>query len=576
MGELWRGTDLRVQDRPVLLTGEIRRAVGALLLFSVLTNVLGLTGVAFMLQVYDRVLAGRSLETLIVLFAIAAGLYVVQGALITIRCRVADRIGQHILVGHEAAMLKETAERLSRGARMRGRSPIQDLDAFARAIRGRGLNAVLDIPWSVIFLCTLWTIAPLMGFCALFAATLLIVVMLGTSWLRPKPIQDDSDLVRWTREFAVKDFRTSAATARKAFSENVARARRVARDRDRNMRESSDNAMGLTGALRQIGQSAVLGAGAWLVIDGQATIGIMMASGVLVGRIFGPIEALLRERQVIGSGIGAWRRLKDLQPVALRAPVLLDRVLLEGPLRAQRLGVASTPQSERTLSNVSFSVEPGQLLVVTGDAGSGKSLLLRSIAGSQPLAQGILRLGDAQYGLIEPELMERLVGFLPQENVFLPGTIAEAIARHDPAVQLIEIIQAAKRANVHELITSLREAYQTRLYPDGMPLPFTFSRRLGLARAICHRPRLLVLDDPLAGLDHAGVKLIAELIKEHRAEGGMCVVAANPPAFLDTADNVLLLGDGRVAAYGLPAEVFKPRPTKAAKRSEKAGGDHAS
>jgi ATP-binding cassette, subfamily C, type I secretion system permease/ATPase len=584
--ELWfRVSLMLVRDKtsepprrdPSLFTGATRLGFLALFVFSLFTNVLALTGVVFTLQVYDRVLAGRSLETLTVLFLMAAALFVAQGMLTTVRQRLSDRVGQRILLANEAQMLSETAERFSRGMQSQGPSPVKDLETVVLAIRGRALNAVFDAPWSCIFLVTLWAMEPLMGLCALLSAGMLIVVALVVSVLRSRPAPETDDAVAqraW--EAALKDFRGPVAAATRSLGDSVAQARRALRDANKDNRETRQTATGWAGALRQISQIAVLAVGAWLVISGQATMGIMMASTILMGRIFAPLEAILVERGAVADALGAWRRLRGMRRSRSRAAMVLYRTRLGRVLRADRLGVAPTRTSERTINNVGFVVEPGQLLVVTGGTSFGKSLLLRTLAGLHQPSYGVLCLGDIPYSSIGSEVLEQIIGYLPQENALLPGSIADAIARYDRSVSLEHVVEAAKQAELHDRILALRDGYQSRLPPEGTPLAFGFARRLGLARAICRRPQLLLLDDPLAGFDAATTKVVVGIIERQRAGGGLCIVATNPPAFLDVADNVLVLGEGKVAAYGPPAVVFRPRPVRSAKPAEKIGGDHGS
>lgn len=538
--------------------------MAALLLFSVFTNLLGLAGVIFTMQVYDRVLPSRSLETLAVLCVITGALFVVLGLLTAVRLRLADRIGLSMLYTHEPWTLRETAERARRtGGRPRSPTPIQDLETLVRAVRGRAVNGMLDLPWSAIFIGALWSITPLMGIFASIAAVLLIVVTLAVSWFRSTPAQENIDAVARTWEAAFRDPRGPVVIAAHSLSQGVAKARRAMREASKNSRESEHRLRGVITALRQSAQIAVLAAGAWLIIDGQATIGIMMASGILMGRVLGPIEVVLQERNTTREALSSLKRLRELRKNPVKPGALAEEALLDGVLRAERLILSPAPNADRVLSNVSFVLQPGSALLITGAGSTGKSLLLRTLAGLHVPSYGMLRLGDVRYDHIGAQAIEELIGYLPQENVFLPGTIADAIGRHDRAVPFSRVVEAAKRAHVHERILALADSYQTRLPPEGLPLSFSFGRRVALARAICHKPRVLLLDDPLAASDATMAKIVADIVQEQRAAGGMCVVAASQPVFLDIVDCVLVLGDGKVAVTGAPSEVFKPRPVNA-------------
>jgi len=330
-------------------------------------------------------------------------------------------------------------------------------------------------------------------------------------------------------------------------------------------------ATGASKFLRAFGQILMLGVGAFYVLQGALTGGGMIAASILMGRALAPVEQALGAWRQFVQARAAWRRLKRL---LREVPDDTTRTRLPAPagrLDAARLGFVAPQTRRRVLEDVSLSLVPGELLVVSGPSGSGKSTLCKLLAGALTSQTGRVRLDGVDLAAWPAEQRAGAVGYLPQHVVFFDGTLRDKIARLGTADDAA-LVEAAMRAGAHDLVAAFPAAYDTRVGHDGERLSGGQLQRLGLARALLGRPALLVLDEPNAHLDVAGDATLIETLKHLKADGTTIVVVSHRNNLLLLADKVLLLDRGRARAFGPRDEVLaalrakqpeRPQPTLA-------------
>jgi ATP-binding cassette subfamily C protein len=306
----------------------------------------------------------------------------------------------------------------------------------------------------------------------------------------------------------------------------------------------------LSRSLRMVLQSAMLGLGALLVLEGTLSAGAMVAASVLLGRSLQPVEQIIAHWHLIVRGQEGHRRLSALLAAT---PPPQDRTPLPRPAaRLEVMNLATVPPGGDTavLRGVTFRLEPGQCLGVLGPSGAGKSSLARALAGSWAAAAGTIRLGGAtpdQYG---PDGYGRLIGYVPQRLHLFEGTVAENIARLDLAPPPGAVISAACRAGAHDMILRLPLGYDTPVSAQGGPLSGGQTQLIGLARALYGEPLVLVLDEPHANLDAAGQHALEAALLAHRAGGGIVILLAHQIAQVQGCDLLMLLDQGRVHSLG--------------------------
>jgi PrtD family type I secretion system ABC transporter len=531
-------------------------------------NILYLTGSFFMLEVYDRVIPARSIPTLVGLGMLTLTLFLFQGLIETIRARVLARIGSSLdeaLSGRVFDMV--VRHPLEAPAGGDGLLPLRDLDQIRNFFSSLGPTAIFDLPWMPIYLGICFLFHPLIGIAGLAGALVLAALTLLTELLTRRP-QREATQHGASRNALSEAGRQNAEVLRamgmqKEFAqiwnaENNAYMRR--------QRRVADIAAGLgttSKIFRMVLQSAVLALGAYLVIQGQATGGIIIASSILVSRALAPAEIAIANWKGFVAARQGWVRLHDMlarftpdkPALALPAPVT--------SLTVENASILPPGGTRAIVSDVSFGLKAGEGVGIIGPSASGKSTLARALVGVWTPLRGAIRLDGATLDQRAGGSLGRHVGYLPQDVELFAGTIASNIARLAPDPNAEAVVAASRSAGVHELILRMPEGYETRIGPGGVGLSAGQRQRIGLARALYGDPFLVVLDEPNANLDEAGEAALTQALLGVRMRGGIVVVVAHHPSVLAAVDLVLVMEEGRARAFGRKNEVLKTnlRPT---------------
>lgn len=538
----------------------------ALAVFSAVINVLMLTGSLFMLEVYDRVLPGRSLPTLVGLCILAAGLFTFQAVLEVVRSRLFARIGSHYdrTIGPKlfgATMRGQLDNRAGDGLQ-----PIRDLDTVRGFLSGPGPAALFDLPWVPLYVTICFAFHPLIGWTVTLGAAVLVVLTVANEWLAATPVRQTAAHAA-TRTRLAETARINAepiaamgmgrALARKWQEVSAALLERQTRSAD------VANGIGAVGrSLRMMLQSGVLAVGAYLVLRQEASAGIIIASSILAGRALAPIDQTIAQWRGFVAARQAWFR----QDTLLRAkPDDPDRVALPAPRRnlsVEGVAIAAPGTAQPIVRDIRFTLPAGSAVGVIGPSGSGKSTLARALVGAwRPLA-GAVRLDGAALDQWPAEDRGRHIGYLPQNVDLLEGSVSENIARFDPDATDEEVVAAAREAGVHEMIVALPEGYNTRIGEQGRALSAGQRQRVALARALFRDPFLIVLDEPNSNLDAEGDEALGAAIAGVRARGGVVVVVAHRPGTLASVDYVLAMRNGQMQGFGprdeILAKVLRP------------------
>ena len=530
-------------------------------LLSGLINLLYLSGSIFMMEVYDRVLPSRSLPTLVGLSLIIVVLYLFQGLFDAVRGRILARVGAAVDEDlSQAVFQSQLAAPLKSRPEGDGQQPLRDLDQIRAFLAGGGPSALFDLPWMPLYLAICFAFHPYIGLVALAGGLVLITLTLLTEML-----------TRGSTKAAV-----GAAVQRNGIAEGARRNAEVVhalgmagrigtRWGEANaqylahQQRTSDVAGGfgaMSKVLRMLLQSAVLAVGAYLVIEGEATGGIMIASSILTSRALAPVELAIANWKGFVTARQGWRRLQEQLDKTAPAP---DPLALPAPRALLTLDAAGTgaPGSQRfAVQDVSFQLKAGAGLGIIGPSASGKSSLARMLVGVWPTWRGKVRLDAAALEQWPAEERGRHIGYLPQDVELFAGTVAQNIARFEAQPDPQAVIAAAQAANVHEMILHLPDGYETQIGEAGAALSGGQRQRLGLARALYGNPFLVVLDEPNSNLDSEGEQALSAAILGVRARGGIVIVIAHRPSALAGVDQVLVMAEGRVQSFGPKDEVL--------------------
>jgi PrtD family type I secretion system ABC transporter len=541
--------------------GACRSALLGTAGISLVTNLLMLTGPLFMLQIYDRVLASGSVETLVALLVLVTGLFTFMGLLELVRARVLVRIGLRLdrLIGK--VLFESVLQVTPAVGGAHQTQALRDLEQIRQFAGGPVPSAAFDAPWVPIYFAVLFLFHSLLGVVALVGALVLVVLSVINEALSRRPLQEVNTLSARSMEFAEAG-RRNAETLH-AMGMTAVYCNKWLDQHHQILSkhlQASDVAGTLTVSTRIIRlflQSLVLAVGAYLAIQQAITPGLMVAASIIMARALAPIEQL----------VGQWRSILAVRQATLRVekqlqqmPQVVQRITLppmRGSLAVSDLYAAPMGSQEIVLKGVNFSLEPGQAVGVIGPSASGKSTLARALVGVWPVKRGEIRLDGAALNQWDKNQLGRKIGYLPQDIELFDGTIADNIARFDPRCGEQHILLAAQRANVHELILRLPQGYETRVGEAGAVLSGGQRQRVALARALCGDPAFIVLDEPNSNLDSEGEQALCNVIRELRREGRTIVVMAHRASVIGAVDHLLVLRDGRQISFGPRDEVLR-------------------
>lgn len=552
-----------------------KATLGCLFVVSGVINMLALTGAFYMLQIYDRALTSQSVQTLVVISALAIGLYLFQGVLDVTRSQILVRLGARADQG-----LAPLAHAVAIDMPRYGYGPseasdrIRDVDTLRQFISGHGPVALLDLPWMPLYLGFIYLLHPLLAIMVLGGALLLCGLTLLTEVV-----------TRRNAAAIVKSGVTRAALA-DSHIRNVDVIRAMGMGTNATTRFDAANRehlglqmsssdiggtfSGISKIVRMILQSAVLGLGAYFTIQGEISAGAIIAASVAAARALAPMDMAIGQWKGFVAARRSYRRLKET--IATSGKAAAPLVELPPPvhsLKIERITVAAPGSGAVVLGDVSFEISAGQAVGLIGPSGSGKSSLARAITGIWPVVRGSVRLDDSDISHWRSDALGQHIGYLPQDVALMDGTVAENISRFDPGADGMEIISAAQTAGVHEMVLRLPLGYETPLGPTGMALSAGQRQRIALARALYRRPFLVVLDEPNSNLDSEGEIALAEAISKLKSLGSVVVLIAHRPNALKSVEKLGILQGGKLVAFGnkddvLMRETIQSKPRVAA------------
>ena len=538
-------------------------------LFSGMSNILMLTGSFFMLEVYDRVLPSRSIPTLVVLVVLATGLYIGLGILDLIRGRILVRVGNSL----DEALSERVYDAIVRiplktGNRGDALQPLRDLDAIRGFLSGTGPIAFFDLPWMPVYLFICFAFHPYIGLTALVGAIILVVLTLLTDVNMRHPAKVAAEASKARNSLAEASRRNAEAlTAMGMTARFMKRWSKANRDYVSHSEAASDIAGGfgaVSKVARMLLQSMLLAVGAWLVVNGQATGGVIIAGSIVGSRALAPIDLVIAQWKTFVQARLGWQRLNTLLALL---PIAEPPMPLQAPKSTLSVdNIAAVPPGEQkvVLQDISFSLDAGSGLGVIGPTASGKSSLVRLLVNIWQPARGKVRIDGAALDQWLPEALGEHIGYLPQDVELFAGTVAENIARFEEKADPQAVIAAAQAAGVHDLIVNLPAGYDTQVGENGSALSSGQAQRIALARALYRDPFLIVLDEPNANLDSEGDEALTQAILGIRARGGIVIVVAHRPSAITGVDLILVLNKGRQHHFGPKEEVLaKATPQRA-------------
>lgn len=555
------------------LTQGLRSVFVFLFSMSGIINVLALTGSFYMMQIYDRAIPSQNIPTLLALSALAIGLYVFQGAFETIRSQILVRIGAGIdrrlaPLAHKVAIDMprfgfSTSESLERG---------RDVDTVRSFLGSQGPIALFDLPWLPLYLIFVYALHPLLGALVIGGAFILSMLAIANELLTRKLAGATHQAAIARNMIADSNARNSEILRAMNFGDRAIDRFESANGEHITLQTRTNDVSGTMSAisrvLRMILQSATLGLGAYLTIQGEMSGGAIIAASIASSRALAPVDMAIANWKNVVQARGAWGRIIDTLVALADEKPPMSLPAASNTFKVDKITVAAPASGRVLLSDVSFELKAGQALGIVGSSGGGKTSMVRALTGIWPTLRGAVRFDEAEISQWPRATLSSMVGYLPQDVALLDGTIGENIARLDPKADAEKIVTAARAAGVHELIVNMSDGYQTQVGAQGESLSAGQRQRIGLARALYGAPFVVIMDEPNSNLDGEGEKALTAAIEGVKKRGGIAIVVAHRPSALAAVDLVAVVQNGKMVAFGARDEILGQGQAAAAARPQ--------
>ena len=536
-----------------------RRQLLAVGVFSGVVNVLQLTVSIYMMQVFDRVLSTRNLNTLLYLTLIAIVALGLLALLEAARSRVMQRIGAWI----EERVAPEGFARAVE-SQLRGRSyrmeALRDLAVCRGYIASPAALALYDVPWVPVYLLVIFALHPVLGSVALAGAVLLLGLTVLSEVSTSKLLREANSAAMASQRRAESILRNAEVIDSMGMLPAVmARWRASVAEMTKPMNRAMDRAAPLlagTKFLRLVVQVAILGVGTYFVLEQQLTAGASIAASIIMGRALAPVEQLIGGWKQLVQARQSWKRLQAFLVLPRLRPPGIPLPEPTGRLSVERVTFGFPGTSTAVVKAVAFALEPGESLAVIGPSAAGKTTLIRLLTGTLQPNAGSVRLDGADVYTWQREDFGRHVGYLPQDVELFDGTVLDNIARMAEA-PAEAVFEAARLAGAHEMILRLPKGYETEIGEGGQHLSGGQRQQIGLARALFGRPKLVVLDEPNSNLDGEAEQALLRALAELKRRGTTVVLVSHRPVLVQGVEKVLVMREGALEMFGPRAEVLK-------------------
>lgn len=541
----------------------LSRAAIELGVFSAVINVLLLVMPLYMLQVYDRVIPSHSLDTLLYISLIALIALLVLGVLEAVRALYANRLAARIDVDCGPRLFRATLD--DPRAALGQIQPLRDLTTIRGFIGSRAIFSLFDLPFGPFFIALLYLVHPVLFLITLVGGVVMIGLALGNQRATRASARKMAESLS-TASGTAQIFARNAETVRTLGMRSGA-ASHWGTQFGQSIRASDRlvaiNALygSVSRSIRLLLQIAMYGVGAYLALRGEMTAGMIFAASMISARAMQPLDQIVGSWKQISDAAAAWKRItKYLEAADGTSSVKTELPAPQGGVSAEDV-VYFLPGTREgappLIKRVGFSVEAGETLAIIGPSRAGKSTLARLLVGAIEPHSGIIRFDGADIRTFDREKLGSAIGYLSQEVELFPGTIAQNIARFDPNATSEQVIAAAQKAHVHQMILGQPEGYDTKIGPMGVRLSGGERQRIGLARALYGDPKLIVLDEPNANLDKEGESGLEQAVEYAAAQGSTVITITHRPSIAAKCNRVLILGDGQIEKYGPTSEVLR-------------------
>ena len=532
------------------------RPYGYVMLASLVTSVLGLAGVLFSMQVYDRVIPAESMPTLYVLFGGVMLALVFDFIMRITRVRITDMLGKRadmrvsdLVFGH-AIRLRNSARPKSTGSFI---SQLKELEQLRELITSSTATALADLPFFLLFLVIYWLIAGPLVAVPMVAVLFLVVpgvlsqkklAVLANQSMRESSLRS-AMLVETIQ--GLDDIK--ALQAEQRFEHQWNHYNATCGDASLRLRMLTNKLMAWTNNVQGSVFAVVVVFGAPMVMASDMTTGSLVAASILASRMMAPmsqVTQVLTRWQQAKVALQSLNRLMEL-PVdhaegskRVHLPVVRGHYVLK-----QAAFQYSDDAPAPALLVADLQIQPGERIAILGRNGAGKSTLLQALAGMLDLKSGSISLDGVALGHIDPADVRRDVGLMTQNSRLFHGTLRDNLIMGAPHASDQEILQALALTGAADFIGKFADGMDHMILEGGLGLSGGQRQSLLLSRLIIRQPHIVLLDEPTASLDEATERQLIHNLDKWAAHRTL-VIATHRMSVLSLVNRIIVVDNGQI------------------------------
>ncbi|RVU35246.1 type I secretion system permease/ATPase [Hwanghaeella grinnelliae] len=548
---------------PVL---KYKKLFAEVLIASFFLQLFALVTPLFFQVVVDKVLVHRGLTTLDVLvfgLIVVSAFEVILGALRTfVFAHTTNRIDVELgakLFNHLLSLPMSYFQSRRVGESV---ARVRELENIRNFLTGSALTLVIDIAFTFVFFIVMWQFSPILTLIVLASVPFYVgLAVIVTPILRAR-LEEKFQRGAENQAFLVES--VTGVETLKAMAVEPQSQRRW-EDQLAGYVRSSFRAANLgniagqaTQAVSKITMALTLYVGAKAVLNGDLTVGQLVAFNMLSGRVSGPILRLAQLWNDFQQARISLKRLGDILNAPTEPAYNANRSTLqriEGAVDFDSVTFRYRPDGKEVLRRVSLHVPAGQIVGIVGPSGSGKSTLAKLVQRMYVPESGRVLIDGIDLSMVDTAWLRHQVGVVLQENLLFNRSIRDNIALSDPGMAMERVVEAAKMAGAHDFILELSEGYDTEVEERGHNLSGGQRQRIAIARALVTNPRILIFDEATSALDYESERIIQENMRII-CKGRTVLIIAHRLSTVRTADRIITIEAGEIVEDGTHEELL--------------------